>query len=112
MENTNLSKLILQKDEDFLMDVTLRDPVTKLPIDISLATFSGAFNKSLDTTVGGTAITITNLGSGKIQINIPRATLNTLDVKSIYFFNVFMLLDSIQYKIVKGSFQVSSRALA
>lgn len=112
MEYQNLSKLILEKDEDFLMDVTIRDPITKSLIDVSLATLEGAFNKVFDTETGGTAITVTHKSLGVIEVSIPRATINTLDVKSTYFFNVFMLLSSIQYKLVKGSFTVSGRALA
>lgn len=112
MEPQNLSRLILEKDEDFEMDVTVRDPVTKLPIDISLATFQAAFNTVLDTETGGTAITVAHVSLGIFRVTIPRATINTLDVKLNYFFNVFMLLGSTKYKMVKGQFQVSGRALS
>ena len=112
MQLKNLSKLILEKDEDFMMDVRVRDPETKELIDISGATFTAAFNKDLDTTVGGQEMTITLKTTGLFEVSIARAIINALDVKSTYFFNVFMLLSGKQYKLVKGSFQVSARALA
>lgn len=112
MELKNLSKLILPKDEDFMMEVVVRDPTTKLPIDISGATFRAAFNKDLDTETGGQLMTVTPNGVGTIEVSIPFATINNLDVKALYFFNVFMTLSSVKYKLVKGSFQVESRALA
>lgn len=112
MKRRNLLKLILEKDEDFVADVTVRDPDTKLPIDISTATFTAAFNKSIDTTTGGTAITISLVGTGIFRMTIPKATINALDIRSTYFINVFMLLSSYQYKLINGEFTVAGRALS
>lgn len=100
--------ILIEKGEDFAIQLTLRDPQTKVGINLTGADVSCAMNKLYDTSAGSVNLTCALLDApnGVIKISLTKEQVDNLESQKQYFFNVNMTLSSVDYKLIKGSFYI------